>query len=202
MLRSVCGDKPKQWDVALAQIEFAYNSAVHTATGCSPFSLVYTSSPRHVVDLIKLPRDPGVSIAAGNMAKDFQEIKEAVKMRLEATGLKNKTAADKHRRKKIFHEGDEVMVFLRKERFPIGTYGKLQPRKYGPFKITKKINDNAYVVALPESLHISSTFNIADIYEYHKDDSVPLEENSGSSSFEVEETDVEKVSMTFHLNSI
>ncbi|KAJ9550523.1 hypothetical protein OSB04_014568 [Centaurea solstitialis] len=195
MLRSVCGEKPKQWDVALAQIEFAYNSAVHTATGCSPFSLVYTSSPRHVVDLVKLPRDSGVSIAAGNMAKDFQATKEVVKTRLEAIGLKNKAAADKHRRKKIFNEGDEVMVFLRKERFPVGTYGKLQPRKYGPFTITKKINDNAYVVALPDSLHISNTFNVADIYEYHKDESVSLEENSGSSSSEVEETDIEKVAM-------
>ncbi|KAJ9545435.1 hypothetical protein OSB04_025142 [Centaurea solstitialis] len=195
MLRSVCGEKPKQWDVALAQAEFAYNSAVHTATGCSPFSLVYTSSPRHVVDLVKLPRDLEVSIAAGNMAKDFQATKEAVKKRLEATGLKNKAAADKHRRKKIFHEGDEVIVFLRKERFPVGTYGKLQPRKYGPFTITKKINDNAYVVALPDSLHISNTFNVADIYEYHKDESVSLEENSGSSSSEVEETGVEEVTI-------
>ena len=86
MLRSVCGDKQKQWDVPLAQIEIAYNSAIHKATGCSPFSLVYTSSLRHVVDLVKLPRDPGVSITAGNMAKDSQDIKEAVRMRLETTG--------------------------------------------------------------------------------------------------------------------
>ncbi|KAJ9561845.1 hypothetical protein OSB04_007005 [Centaurea solstitialis] len=180
------------WDLILPQVEFAYNSAVHSATGCSPFSLVYTSVPKHVVDLIQLPRLPRTSVVAENMAKDVQAVKENVKARLEAVALKNKGIADQHQRKKVFREGDDVMVFFRKERFPVGTYGKLQPKKYGPFKITKKINDNAYVVALPDLLHISNTFNVADLYDYYEDD-FPLDENSGSSSSEVEETDTDRL---------
>ncbi|XP_040362965.1 uncharacterized protein LOC121049498 [Rosa chinensis] len=124
MVRSVCGDRPKQWDYALPQVEFAYNSAVHSATGKSPFSLVYTTVPQHVVDLVKLPKVPGVSVAADNMARDVQAVRDEVKAKLEATNAKNKTAADKHRRVKVFQEGDDVMVFLRKERFPVGTYNK------------------------------------------------------------------------------
>ncbi|KAM2196635.1 hypothetical protein ACFX1Q_000135 [Malus domestica] len=75
MIRCVYGDKPKQWDLVLAQVEFAYNSRVHTTTGKSPFSIVYTSIPRHVVDLIRLPRGPRVSIAAEHMAERVQAVK-------------------------------------------------------------------------------------------------------------------------------
>ena len=82
----------------------------------------------------------------------------------------------------------------------MGTYSKLKSKKYGPYQILKKINDNAYVVALPDSMGISKTFIVADIFPYYA-----LEEpmypdiitNLRSSFSQVGETNAEQVALEY-----
>jgi len=66
----------------------------------------------------------------------------------------------------------------------------LKSRKYGPFRVKWKINDNAYVVELPKDMSISNTFNIADLSAYRLDDPLYGDLNTRSSFSEMEETDV------------
>ena len=48
----------------------------------------------------------------------------------------------------------------------MGTYKKLKYKKIGPYRIIRKINENAYEVDLPNEYDISPIFNIANIYQY------------------------------------
>ena len=69
-----------------------------------------------------------------------------------------------------------------------------------PYQIIKKINDNAYVVALPDSMGISKTFNVADIFPYYpsKEPMYPdVPANSRSSFSQVGETNAEQVALDY-----
>ena len=82
------------------------------------------------------------------------------------------------------------MVRLNKYRLPRQHHSKLQPRMYGPYRVLRRINNNAYVLKLPPDMQISSTFNVADLYKYFPPDAAPFFiENSGSNSSAVEDTD-------------
>ena len=131
---------------------------------------------KHTLDLVPLRELPEVSQATENMANRIQVMQKEVRQKLEATNTKYKEATNEKRREKIFNVGDLVLVYPRKERFPVGTYNKFKDKEYGSFQITKKINNNAYMVALPPNMSISSTFNVANLYDYH----LPDEPNSGN----------------------
>ena len=89
--------------------------------------------------------------------------------------MTHKHLTDKHKRIKIFAEGNYVMIRLQPEQFLPGTLKKLHARSAGPFKIIKNIRPNAYMLELPPDLGINPTFNISDLVEYREPVSIPSE---------------------------
>lgn len=181
LLRCLVGDNKKQWDLALPQAEFAYNRSSHSSTGRSPFLVVYGRNPFTPLDLVPLPIADSYSADGEARADQIKLLHEQVRDQIMKHNLQYQERANKHRKRVVFEEGDLVWIFLRKARFPSGRYGKLQDRADGPFRVLRRINDNAYKIDLPGHYGVSATFNVADLAPYTADD--VFGDDSGTSRF-------------------
>ena len=63
------GKHIRQWDLLLAQAEFAYNRSTSQTTGCSPFEAVYGLNPISPLDLAPIPTTIQFSGNADERAK-------------------------------------------------------------------------------------------------------------------------------------
>jgi hypothetical protein len=173
LLRTLVGENLRDWDQKLPTAEFAYNNSVNRSIGLSPTEVVYGYKPRQPIDLIPMSHYHRLSESASAFASHIHDLHKEISNRIAQNNTNYKIRADLRRRFKEFNVGDFVMVRIRPERFPPGTVKKLHARSAGPFKILKKINDNAYVLDLPSDFGISSTFNIEDLVAYKGPDFTP-----------------------------
>ena len=179
LLRAVIKKNIKSWEECLPHVEFAYNRAVHSTTGCSPFEIVYGFNPLTPLDLLPLPNNSVFKHKDAQVKADFvKKMHEQVKAQIEKKMASYAKQANKGRKKVVFEPGDWVWVHMRKERFPSQRKSKLQPRGDGPFQILAKINDNAYKIDLPGEYGVSATFNVSDLSPFDVGDDPNLRTNS------------------------
>ena len=141
--------------LALAQDEFAYNDSRNRSTCMSHFQIVYGVHPRGVHELRYLGKQEKRSTEGEEFAVSMHELQENIKKRLQESAKKYKKRADLKRREVNFQLGELVMTYLKKERFPKGTYNKLNLKNIGPCKFLRKFSANSYEIELPSDLHIS-----------------------------------------------
>jgi len=157
----------KSWEECLPHLEFAYNRAVHSTTKFCPFEIVYGFKPTAPIDLLPLPMQERVNFNASKRAEFVKNIHNRDRVNIEKMTKLYEKHANKGRKKMLFELGDLVWMHLRKDRFPEQRKSKLQPRADGPFKVLRKINDNAYEIDLSSTYGVSTNFIDSDLSPFY-----------------------------------
>jgi hypothetical protein len=162
---------PEQWSRLLPLAEFTYNAAKHKAIGMSPFEADIGYVLRLPLDLLApSPRAPAAESGtayAEKLAKTLRMLRE----RMEASQLTMTAEANEKRQPHPFQVGDEV--FLDTRSLPVGYANvsgvasegnnsrKFQHPYAGPFKLLKKVGENAFVLDIPGHWRLHPVFNVA-----------------------------------------
>ena len=102
-------------------------------------------------------------------------IHQQVQEQLEKSQRKYKERHDKHWVDHKFQEGDEAWLHISKERMQ-GEGKKLKPIRYGPFKIIKKVGNNAFQLDFPSYMQLYSVVNVENLCLHEP----PLIDDQGS----------------------
>ena len=120
--------------------------------------------PRGVHELLDLGTTEQRSADGEEFVNAIWELHEEVKQKLQDNNLRCKVKAYLKSREVNFEEGYLVMVHMKKDRFPRGTYNKLKWKKIGPCKILRKFFANAYEIEMPRDVDISPIFNVSNLH--------------------------------------
>ena len=157
MIRAFVNYKKNNWDEHLVEFEVAYNSAVHSTTGYTPFFLNYGIHPRTIpAQLLVESPNPSVNEFLAN-------IQEATRKAIANIQRKNEYMAKYANQKRLPHKfqpGDWVWLSTANLRLEDGsTTRKLHPKFCGPFKILTEITPVTFRLELSEPMKTRGIHN-------------------------------------------
>ena len=145
------------WCALLPLAEFACNNTVNASTKLTPFFALTASHPRF--ELLSPPES--IVPAAEDRVKELQSIHAELKESLEKAAADSKKFADVHRSEEPDMEvGQMVWLDARNVRSD-RPCRKLDWKRLGPFRISRKINRAAYELDLPPHLNIHRVFHVS-----------------------------------------
>ena len=133
IIASYVEKEPSKWSEFLDVAAFAYNTAVHSSTGYSPFYLMYGREAREPDDLMPPARNRNLTDINMIFSQQWYDAIEIAKDRLEEAKEKQKFYYDRNTKRTVYDVGDIIMLKTMAD-----TPGKFNMRWEGPFRVTKK----------------------------------------------------------------
>ena len=148
MMRCYAKANSTEWDLILPFLQYAFNTAVHSTTSCTPFELVYGRQARVPLDVI----EPAEMIDLGFTPEEYAEnvevlLKEAYQMvnrKRDTKIVKQKLKYDRHARAGSYEQGDFVM--LKNHVIKKNETKSLRKPWLGPYRVLQKIDEKTYLI--------------------------------------------------------
>ena len=177
MLRAYVDDDLSDWALWLHVLEFAYNNAVHSSTGTTPFFLLYGFNPRTPLDFLKLSNADAKSYSLTPSAVNFLETlamhRDSARKAIATAQDRQAMQYNKNRREvPEFTEGSQVLVNPHSLEWvdAKGTGTKLKQRWIGLFEVIQKINPKVYRLRMSDQYPGLPVFNIEHLKPYRVSD--------------------------------
>ena len=139
MLAKSVGDHPKDWDLKIPYVLFAYRTSVQESTRYSPFYLLYGRQPVLPTDEVLQPKEEDnyqfVSEFAEVMVENMQEAWKLARENISKAQSHQKNYYDQKTKPVSYRNGDLVRVFMPAKK--TSNNRKLALPYEGPFKIVK-----------------------------------------------------------------
>lgn len=162
-LRIYTNHRQTDWADWLPLAEFAHNQRTSSATGYSPFQLVYGQQPLMNIDRRRTVRNP----SADDFVLHMKQTQDEARLALEHASADMKRFHDRHARPPhAYLPGDLVLLEatnIRSDR----PSRKLDDKRYGPFSVVAKVGQGAYKLKLDRSWRgIHPVFNECLLWPY------------------------------------
>ena len=154
-LRIVTSMNPQDWTQWLALALAVHNNRRNTTTGLSPNQILLGYEPRLT---------PETSPPSNNDLTE-ERIRKLMENRDQATRAINEVAKGNGTILSQYHVGDQVWLEGKNLKFPYQAT-KLNPKHYGPFRVTREISPVAYQLQLPPSWNIHPVFHASLLSSY------------------------------------
>ena len=149
-LATVINDHQTDWDLDLPRMLFAYRTALHSATGFTPFHIVFSHSPTLPVDVMlgALPHQQPKDVLAyvSNLHKSLNAAYTTVWSHTRSAHERNKQRYDAAKPYLPYTVGDQVWLH-----FPAvktGRSKKLSSQWRGPYTVLDKLSATNYRIKL------------------------------------------------------
>ena len=141
MIRAYIKPDKSDWAEWIHLLEFTYNSAIHSSTGASPFSLLLGYSPRSTIDFLPLPtRSQGGGTTTCGSKAFIQELsmhREEAWLAIAKAQHEQSIQYNRRRKEADIKEGDRVLVNPHSLEWVESKKdgAKLNPQWDGPFEV-------------------------------------------------------------------